>query len=217
MDRLRADLRQLDQLDLQKQCVRIPGGSPPQREVTGIERDVLKSALDFGARFDPRIGLYQEPVKMAERPPLATVLMPQTVPVGMVPGRPSVFTLAIGLNAELFAVLGPVAQAGLYGSNKPELGVFLSLGGGWWTNMGAGIGPTLTLIFGPPSDLSGVALGIGCDVRFMTGSIGGLLLFSLPPIRFLGFAIGLAVGPTAIPAFDVTIQVTNTFTRPLLT
>jgi hypothetical protein len=50
----------------------------------------------------------------------------------------------------------------------------------------------------------------------MAGSIGALLLFSPPPFRFLGIAVSLAVGPSAIPAFDVTVQVSNTFTKPVL-
>jgi hypothetical protein len=112
--------------------------------------------------------------------------------------------------------LGVTGQVGLYGSNTPELGVFASLGGGWWTNVGVGIGPAITLIFGPPADLGGVSWGIGCDATFMAGSISGLLLFTPPPFRLLGISVGLSVGPTAIPAFDVTVQVSNTWTKPLL-
>ena len=169
------------------------------------------------ALFSSQASLLKEPISVSETKPTIAVTMPSTVPVGLTP-KPSVtdITLAVGLNVDVFAVIGVVGSAGLYGSTTPELGVFASVGGGWWTNVGVGAGPVIELIFGTPSDLSGVSWGIGCDVRFMTGAIGGLLLFSPPPFRFLGIAVSLAVGPTAIPAFDVTVQVTNTFTKPLL-
>lgn len=215
MDHLRADLRQLDSLNIAQQALPLIG-SPRRRVVTSIEREVMKQSLAFAAHVTPTTGFLREPIKISERRPKMTILPPVTVPVGMTPGARSDFTLATGLNVDAFAVVGPVLQAGIYGSTTPELGVFLSVGGGWWTNVGITVGPVITVIFGPPSDLKGVAFGIGCDVAFMAGSIGGLILFSPPPFKFLGFAIGLAVGPTAIPSFDVTVQVTDTFTRPLL-
>jgi hypothetical protein len=215
MDRVRADLRQLDALNIKQQAIPLVG-TPRRRVVSSTERGLLKQATSLAAELDPGTGFVREPIKIATHAPAITVLPPSKVPIGMAARGKTDFTLATGLNVDAFAVIGPVLQAGIYGSTTPELGVFLSVGGGWWTNVGVAIGPVITAIFGPPSDLAGVAFGIGCDVRFMVGSIGGLILFSAPPFRFLGFAIGLAVGPTAIPSFDVTVQVTNTFTRPLL-
>jgi hypothetical protein len=216
MDRVRADLRQLDNLDIAKQGVPI-SKIPARRTVSGAEKDVLKSAVDFSTFVSSNMGYLREPINVCEKPPSITVMLPKIGPVGMTP-RPTVtqITLAVGVAGSAFAAIGATGQVGLYGSNSPELGVFASLGGGWWSNVGAGIGPAITLIFGPPADLGGVSIGIGCDVGFMAGSVSGLLLFSPPPFKFLGISVGLSVGPTAIPAFDVTVQVSNTWTKPLL-
>jgi hypothetical protein len=43
----------------------------------------------------------------------------------------------------------------------------------------------------------------------------GTLLFS-PRFKFLGIAVGPSAGPSAIPALDVTVHVSDTFTRPIL-
>jgi hypothetical protein len=215
MDRIRADLRQLDKLNIAQQSVPLVGS--PRRSVASVgQRPVLRAAVDIAADINAQAGYLKEPFKIAQHPPSTTIFPPTTVPVGLTASSGSAFTLGCGLNVDVFAVVGAVLQGGIYGSTTPELGVFLSVGGGWWTNVGVGVGPVITFIFGPPSDLAGVAFGIGCDVGFMAGSVGGLILFSPPPFRFLGFAVGVAFGPTSIPAFDVTVQVTDTFTRPLL-
>jgi hypothetical protein len=220
MDKFKADFSQVDLLDIQglgKSLVT----KPPRKPVTGLEKSALKSTLEFGQMLDSKVGLLLEPVKVSESKPKMTVTFPKTIPVGLTGtagSPPSTFdlTLAVGVSASAFAVLGATGAAGIYGATTPELGVFASVGAGWWTNVGAAVGPSLTFIFGGPSDLAGVSWGIGCDARFMTGSVGGLLLFTPPPFRFLGFSVGLSVGPSAIPAFDVTLQVSNTWTKPLL-
>lgn len=215
MNYFRADLRQLDLLDIPKQSTPLIG-TPQRRNLQASEKKALKSALAFSKRFDPQFGLLEEPVNLSEKPPSITVLSPSKVPVGMSPASSKNLTMAAGLQASAQAVVGITAQGGIYGCTNKELGVYFSAGGGWWTNIGANIGPVITFIFGPPKDMAGVAIGIGADVKFMAGAIGGLLLLSLPPVRFLGFAVSLAVGPSAIPAFDVTIQVNNTWTKPIL-
>jgi len=211
----RADLTQLDRLDLQKQCQQLTR-PPAVTPVSGTEKDALEAAINLAAGMQPHLGFLKEPIRVAAHPPSTTIILPTSVPVGLTAASSRALTLATGINLDTFAVIGPILQGGIYGSTTPELGLFGSFGAGWWTNVGIGIGPVITVIFGPPSDLAGVAFGIGCDARFMAGSIGGLLLFTPPPFRFLGFAVGLAVGPTAIPTFDVTVQVTNTVTKPLL-
>lgn len=217
MNTVKADLRQIDRLDIQKQGSALsPPGVPPRRVLSDVEKGALKAALNLGKIVSPQTGLLLEPIGVAESRPSITITPLSSVPVGMTPRAGTDVTLAVGLSVSAFAVIGVTGQAGLYGSTTPELGVFASVGGGWWTNVGAGVGPTITMIFGPPSDLAGVSWGIGADAAFMAGSIGALLLFSLPPFRFLGIAVSLAVGPSAIPAFDVTVQVSNTFTKPLL-
>jgi hypothetical protein len=215
MNYVRADLRQLDLLDIPKQSSPLVG-TPQRRMLTASEKKALKSTLALSKKFNPQLGLLEEPISVAEKPPSLVVIPPAKVPVGMAGSGAKVITLGVGLQVSAMAVVGVSAQGGIYGATTHELGAYFSIGGGWWTNIGANVGPVITFIFGPPSDMAGVAIGIGADVKFMAGAIGGLLLFSMPPIRFLGFAISLAVGPSAIPAFDVTIQVNNTWTKPIL-
>lgn len=216
MQTVKADLRDIDKLDIQRQGSTL-APIPPRRTLNTAEKTALKGAIQVGSLFVAQTGVLREPIAVSESRPSISVTMPSRVPVGMTP-KASVtdITLAVGLGVAAFAVIGVTGSAGLYGSTTPELGVFASIGGGWWTNVGAGLGPVVTLIFGTPADLGGVSWGIGCDAKFMAGSIGGLLLFSPPPFRFLGIAVSLSVGPSAIPAFDVTVQVSNTFTKPLL-
>jgi hypothetical protein len=72
-----------------------------------------------------------------------------------------------------------------------------------------------TFIFGPPSDFAGVSWGVGCDIGVGIVGVGAMLLFTLPPIRCLGYAVSLSVGPTSLP-FDVTVQMGITSTKPVL-
>ncbi len=220
MDRITADLRQLDNLDIAAQSSPIKR-LPARNSVSGTKQSVLKSAVEFSAMLNSSNGCFLEPIKVREKPPSVSILLPTTVPVGMFDataatsyGEP--ITLAVGASSSAFAIVGVTSQIGIYGSNSPELGLFGSVGGGWWSNIGFGVGPALTLIFGPPATFAGVSFGIGCDTRFFMGSIGGQLLFSAPPFKFLGISVGFSIGPSVIPAFDVTIQVSNTRTMPLL-
>jgi hypothetical protein len=220
MDRITADLRQLDNLDiafLSSPIKRLPSRS----SVSGAKQSVLKSALEFSTMLDSSNGCFLEPIKVREKPPSVSILLPTTVPVGMVgataaTGYGDPITLAVGASSSVFAIGGFTSEFGVYGSNSPELGLFASVGAGWWTNVGFGVGPAVTLIFGPPAAFAGVAFGIGCDTRFFIGSIGGQLLFSAPPFKFLGITVGFTIGPSLIPAFDVTVQVSNTRLKPLL-
>ena len=220
MDRITADLRQLDNLDIAAQSSPIKR-LPERSTVSGIEQSVLKSALEFSALLNPSNGCLLEPIKVREKPPTVSVSLPTTVPVGMfgataATGYGGPITVAIGVAGAAFASVGFTTQFGIYGSNSPEVGLFASVGGGWWSNSGFGVGPALTLIFGPPAAFAGVAFGIGCDIGLFAGAINGLLLFSPPPFKFLGLSVGFSVGPSLIPAFDVTVQVSNTRTKPLL-
>jgi hypothetical protein len=216
MKTVKADLRDIDKLDIQRQGSALTP-IPARRTLGPVEKSALQGAVSVAGLFNPQANLLNEPIGVSVAKPTLSIILPSTVPVGLAskPGVTDV-TLAVGLGVSAFAVIGVTGSAGLYGSTTPELGVFASVGGGWWTNVGAAVGPVVTLIFGTPSDLSGVSWGVGCDAKFMVGSIGGLLLFSPPPFRFLGIAVSLSVGPSAIPAFDVTVQVSNTFTKPLL-
>ncbi len=150
MNRISADLRQLDKLNLQK-CIplgpRLTRGRAAPAEIAG-----LKASIDLATKFQPDVGFLREPFTVSQIRPSINVLRPATVPVGLTTvSTGSDITLATGLNVDVFAVIGPVLQGGIYGSTTPELGVFGSVGGGWWTNVGIGIGPVITLIFGPPA------------------------------------------------------------------
>src|SRR5262249_31333088 len=153
MKSVKADLRDVDKLNIQAQGSALPP-IPPRRTLSEPEKVALKGALAVGGLFNPQLGVLNEPTDVSDNRPSISVTMPSTVPVGMTP-KSSVtdITLAVGLNVSAFAVIGVTGSAGLYGSTTPELGVFASVGGGWWTNVGAGAGPVITLIFGTPSDL----------------------------------------------------------------
>jgi hypothetical protein len=217
MKPIKADLRDLDKLDIQAQG-RPLTPIPPRRSLGAAEKAALKAAVSAGGVLTAQANLLKEPISVSETKPTISVLMPSKMMVGLAKKLPSFdLTLAVGLGVDAFAVVGVTGSAGLYGSTTPELGVFASAGLGWWSNVSVSVGPVITLIFGPPSDLAGVSWGVGCDVKFMvTGSIGGLLLFAMSPFRFLGIAVQLAAGVTAIPAFDITIQVSDTWTKPIL-
>src|SRR5262249_28316501 len=121
----------------------------------------------------------------------------------LLPGMPSISTLtvSVGPGADGYVGIGVRASAGFYGCLKPkELGWFYSYGGGWWLNIGASIGVTLAFIFGPPSDMDGVSYAAGVDVGKSPGtgwSGNAMLLFTPPPFRILGIAIGAAWGWSA--------------------
>lgn len=47
-------------------------------------------------------------------------------------------------------MVGITTSGGIYGSTTGELGVYIGGSVGIWTNAGAGVGPTYTMVFGPP-------------------------------------------------------------------
>jgi hypothetical protein len=215
VDKVILDLRDIDKLDVQKVGVPLTG-TPSQRRLSDKEKQATKAALEFGKKLRPEVGVFLEPINVADKPPAVTIKAPTTVPVGRTPGSATHLTLGIGIGLAAFAVLGITAGGGLYGSSTGEVGVYTTAGGGWWTNMGWSGGGVMTVISGPPADFKGVSIGVGADVRYYAGSFGGLLLFSPPPIRYLGFAVSFSIGPTAIPVLDFTVQVSHTWAKPLL-
>lgn len=56
---------------------------------------------------------------------------------------------------------------------------------------------------------------MGCDVEAGCIGIGETLLFTLPPIRLMGYSVSLTVG-TPSPPVTLTVQVGVTVTKPLL-
>jgi hypothetical protein len=217
MQHVNFDLSQLDNLDIANQGFSL-SGSPGARTASPLQEAAIRAALKVAP--GSTAGMMREAISIDDSPPPLSITPPTKVLVGSAstsPGTtPSAFTMGVGVEVSAFAVVGVTGGAGIYGSTTPELGLYATGGGGWWTNVGYSGGVTLTFILGAPADFAGVSWGIGADVRFMAGSFGGMLLFSPPPFRFLGIAVSLAAGPSAIPALDVTIQVSDTVTKPIL-
>ena len=199
MDSFKGDFRDLDKLNIAQFAKPVPPPSP--RQVLGnTERSVLKAAASFGENLDSRAKVLSEIIRVAEKRPAVTLLMPSTVPLAS--GSSRDLTLALGLDLEIFVgMLGGVAQGGAYGSTSPEVGLFRSLGVGLFTlNLGVSVGPVLSFIFGPPSVLAGNMVGVQVSVSipgFKLGP-GGALLFLPSPFRFAGFAVSLQ---QALPRF----------------
>ncbi len=211
-----ANLQELDNLDLQ-QAFSISSG-PATQALGSAQKGPLKAALRVGrvtgvALAAPSLEIMQ----VSERPPTVTRIDPSRVPVGMASRPSSIITIGLGVQVSAFVGVGFTGETGFYGSTSREFGVYVSGGAGWWTNVGSGVGPVLTIIFGPPSDFRGVALGIGADIIAAPPlvSFGGMLLFSAPPTRYIGVAVGFSAGLTVLPV-DLTIQISKTATKPLV-
>jgi hypothetical protein len=221
MDKISMDLRDLDNIDIRNGQAMTNVTS--HNAVSGIEKAALKSSLNFSSSMFPDTGFLREPVNIAEHEPTVAIIPPSKVLLGLghfLVTRP--ITAGIGPSASMAAGIGITIQGGVYGSTTPEVGVFVTGGLGLWTNAGVGVGGTLTVVLGPPADFFGDFWAVGVDVSPVPGkliSVGGQLLFagSFPslPVRFMGFAVGVAFGPSISP-IDLTVQSTTTFGRPLL-
>jgi hypothetical protein len=219
MQQFKADLRDLDNLMIAEQAV--PTSGVPKRRVgTSEEKRLLRSALTLGKLVNSPLGLPLEILEISDKAPTVTIKPPSKVPMGMsgTPGAGTVsaLTIAVGIQGSAYAVNGISLEGGLYASTTGEWGFYGSAGGGLWTNVGACAGPVFTVIFGPPSDLAGVAYGIGADLTVFPPLVGvsGLLIFSPPPFKFLGFAAGWSVGPSLAPC-DVNVQISGTGLAPM--
>jgi hypothetical protein len=216
MDRFRFDARQLDNLDIQGLGSPIRN-RPGLRRSTGNEGTALRQAINLSDN-----ALLREAFAFGDNPPEITVVPASRIPVGLGSSgsttSPSETTLGFGISASAGIVLGWVAGAGFYRTTRRELGVYYTYGSGFWTNAQASLSPTLTFVFGPPSDFGGISWGVGANLSIGTGftlTIGAMLLFSTPPYRLIGFSFCLGGGLSVLP-FDFTIQVSNTTTTPLL-
>ncbi|MBK5963359.1 hypothetical protein CCR95_04455 [Thiocystis minor] len=214
MQTIRIDLRDVDHIDIQGRGHFLPP-APPKRRLDATEKKALDGALELWKLFNPQAEIFRTPIELSEHPPRVDIIPPSHVPVGLTPASKAAATLALGLNASAFAVVGISVGGGLYGSTNGELGVYNSGGLGLWSNIGVSAGPQYTFIFGPPSDFGGISWGVGCDVGPGLVSGGAMLLFSLPPFRCLGYSVSVSVGTTRLP-FDVTVQASLTTTKPLL-
>jgi hypothetical protein len=189
-----------------------------------VERDALVSALDVGKTFSPALGSLLEIVRVGISRPTVTVLRPSKMPVNFALSKSSQLTVAAALTVSAFASIGVVGSGGVYGSTTREIGVFLSGGGGIFTNVGLSGGGEYTFIFGTPADFAGPYFGVGVSVSGPPPlGVGGTLLFSpsMPPtlpitLTLMGFSVSVTVNtPSPIPV-TVTMVVTDTKIWPVL-
>jgi hypothetical protein len=218
MDRLRVDFRNILNLDVPRRGRRVPGG-PPRRRCGGVEQALVSTAVSGAARLSNRGRILNEVVELADAG--------RRIPVSLIGGRgsmvfapptSSVVTVGVGSSVSAFAAIGITFGAGLYGSTKPELGIYTSGGGGIWTNAGVSASLQVTFVFGPPSDFGGMSwgVGVGCDIPGVGLGVSAMVLFSAsgPPYRFLGFSYGLGAGVSVLPV-EYTFQVSSTHLRRL--
>jgi hypothetical protein len=218
MDHVRVDVSRIIRLDIQKHGRRVPGG-PPKRPATGLESTVINTSLSAASRISNSAMLLKEVADIANaarRIPVS--LIGGTGPMFGPPPSTSLFTIGAGCTASIFSVVGVTAGAGIYGSNLPELGLYHSMGAGYWTNVGVSSGIQLTYVFGGPADFGGMswAVGVDCDVPGVGIGISAAVIFgaSGPPYPFLGWSVGVGAGVSVLPV-DFTFQVSNTKLIPI--
>ncbi len=219
MHKFRADLRELDKFDLTQITNKLPS-LPGRRVLSPIEVSALKSALLLGRMtgLQSNAPLLYECVKVSDEKTAIEILNPMRVPVGLTDSPISDITVGLCGSANL-AFFGPgIGTAfGIYFSTVKEIGVFVNPFVGAWTNfVNTGAGPTAIFVCGPPSTFDGISYGVGVDVSVSKwSSITGMLLFSAPPLRFLGFAVGVSWGLQALEV-DITVQAQYTKTYPII-
>ena len=225
MQSFRADFTQLALLDgdaLPKpKPVRL---APPRRRLSEGERDALVSTLETGARALASLNALLEAIKVGISHPPVSLHRPTTMPVNFALSKSSQLTVAGAVTISAFASVGVVGSGGVYGSTTGEIGVFLSGGGGIFTNVGLSGGGEYTFIFGTPTDFSGPYFGVGIGVSGPPPiGVGGTLLFapSMAPtfpitLTLMGFSVSVTVNtPSPIPV-TVTAVVTDTAIWPVL-
>ena len=214
MQSITLNLRDIDKIDILGQGRPLPP-APGRRPESQTKRAAYQSALNLWGMFNPGAPFYRHPADVAEIPPHIHVFPPTTVPIGLSPAASSAATIGVGLSSAIFAGVGLTSAVGVYGSTTREFGAFYGAGLGLWSSVGASTGPQYTFVFGGPSAFAGVSWGVGCDVDAGPVGIGAMLLFTLPPIRFMGYSVAFSIG-TPSPPVTMTVQVGMTKTKPLL-
>lgn len=218
MDRIRVDYSRIVRLDIQGHGRRISGG-PPKRPAGTIEQTAITTGLSAASHISSTAALMKEATELAEAA--------RRIPISFFGGRgpmfgpppsSSVITVGVGTSIAAFEIVGVTAGAGIYGSNSPEIGLYTSMGGGYWTNVGVSGGVQLTYVLGPPSAFGGMswAVGVDCDVPGVGIGISAAVIFAAsgPPYQFLGWSVGVGAGVSVLPV-DFTFQVSNTKLIPL--
>lgn len=220
MDHLNVNLGKLAYMDIPKW--KQPAQAPPRRAFGSFERPAVELAVDSAAKVSSLGKLLKEIKDLGSKAAAIPVRFSGLKGPMIKPPSTgiSLLTVGAGLSASAFAGLGVTAGTGVYGSNSPEFGVYVSAGGGYWSNAGASGGLQLTFIFGPPSSLAGVAWGVGIDLGIPGSPVGvgamAYFSFSGPPFEFLGVSWGGSAGVSALPC-DVTVQISETKLLPIPT
>jgi hypothetical protein len=200
MPQIRLDLTGVQNLDLTKgKRVQLPRRHTP---VIG-EQTLIRGALTtYAATGRPNAGLIKDFLALPSGSLGVTI-------VGTISGviMPAGFDLTVAL--------GSFVAASLYGANISEGGGFYF----WWSPKEFGVyggfvfgaaaqiasvgaGTQLTILFGPaPTTLGGFNLVVGVDftVAGLPIVVGGFLVFSIAPFRFVGFGYDLGGGFGAFP------------------
>ena len=102
------------------------------------------------------------------------------------------WTVCVGVDADLAAVVGITGGAGLYFGPDDEIGIYGSLGTDFGLVLGASVGLALMVFYGPPSRM-GVWL---CGIEVSGGELvtaGGAILFDSDG-KLFGVAAEIGVG-----------------------
>lgn len=216
MDRLRVNYSNLARLDVTRVGTRI--SAPPPNPVGSIQRSMISTAIGAASHLSSFASVLNEVVEIAETTKrVGVALVGGRGPMITGPASTSLITVGVGASASYFASFGVTLGGGIYGSNKPELGLYRTMGAGLWTNAGVSGEIQINYTFGGPSTFGGVSWGVGMSADTGVGpSISAMVLFgsSGPPFPLIGFCIGVGAGVSALPV-DVTFQVSSTMLVPI--
>ena len=218
MDRIRVDCSRIVRLDVERYKQRVTGG-PPHSPAGPATAGALTTALSAASYVSSTAALLKEITDLgsaAGRIPLS--FLGGSGPMFAPPARSPFVTVGAGSSASIFAVIGVSFGSGVYGSNTPEIGLYSSAGGGYWTNYGVSGSIQLTYVIGPPSAFGGMSwsVGVDCDIPGVGLGVSAAVIFSAsgPPYQFLGWSVGVGAGVSVLPV-DFTFQVSNTKLIPL--
>jgi len=195
----------------------------PRTQRSSPERALTKTALEFGKPFNLNLGSAIEVLEVSERAPTVKIVPSPTV--AMASKHLHDLTVALGLTGTAAMVAGINLSGGIYGSTVPEFGFFGSAGFVVGIISGVSGGVELTFVFGTASDFAGPFVSFQASVGpvFKTISVGASLLFSpgppgstgRVPLTFMGIAINLTTGISALPG-SLSIEWSNTAILPIV-
>lgn len=195
----------------------------PRQRRSPLDRALIETALNVGKPLNPSFGGALETLQISAAPPTVRVVPSPTVSMA---SSSHDLTVDFGLSGTAAMVAGMNLSGGVYGSTTPELGIFGTAGFVVGIISGASGGVELTIVFGTPRDFSGTFISFQASVGIKVpagASVGASLLFSpglpgrggLVSLTFMGFALNLTGGVSALPA-SVAVEWSNTAVLPLL-